>query len=58
MYNSNQLTVGDYLISVNVDGYVLQTINVTMIATGFKTFDFEMVPNQILPSIQRRDRNT
>ena len=45
MYNSNQLTVGDYLISVNVDGYDLQTINVTMIATGFKTFDFEMVAN-------------
>ncbi len=44
MYNSKKLTAGDYLISVYVDGYVSQKINVTMNATGFKTFDFEMVP--------------
>lgn len=40
---SKQLSIGDYIISVNADGYVSQTMNVTMNATGFKTFDFEMV---------------
>lgn len=40
---SKQLSIGDYTVSVNITGYVSQTINVTMNATGFKTFDFEMV---------------
>jgi hypothetical protein len=40
---SKQLSIGDYIISVNADGYVSKSINVTMNATGFKTFDFEMV---------------
>jgi len=40
---SKQLSIGDYSVSVNITGFVSQTINVTMNATGFKTFDFEMV---------------
>ena len=40
---SKQLSIGDYTVSVNITGYVSQTINVTMNATGFKTFAFEMV---------------
>jgi hypothetical protein len=40
---SKQLSIGDFTITVNADGYVTQTIFVTMKATGYRTLDFEMV---------------
>ncbi len=40
---SKQLSIGDFKLIVIAPGYETQTLDVTMKATGYKTFDFEMV---------------
>lgn len=41
---SKLLSEGEFTITVNVAGYITQSVTVTLHANGYKTFDFVMIP--------------